>query len=410
MNLERFIAKRLIGSKSYKSSISAPIIKIAIVAIAVGVIMMLIAFATGLGLQNKIRDKISAFNGHITISNFDNNNAKVSLKPISKNQDFYPEFKSVNGITHVQGVAFKAGVIRTEDDFEGVVIKGLDTDYNWDVFKDYVVQGRLPNYKESLNDEVLISEYTSNRLNIKLGDKAVTYFLRDNTLERPLLRAFKVVGIYNSGFQEFDETYVIGDIRHIRRLNKWNDNDVGHFEVFIDDFSELEEKGVEVYEHIDSTLDSKNIKQQYYSIFEWLGMFDFNIALIIGIMILIAGINMITVLLVLILERTQMIGILKALGSNDNSIRKIFLYNAGYLIVVGLFWGNLIGLGLLFIQKYLKVLPLNPETYYVTEAPVYIGWYILFVNLGTLTLCLLMLLIPSYVISKINPIKAIKFD
>ena len=410
MNLERFIAKRLIGSKSYKSSISAPIIKIAIVAIAVGVIMMLIAFATGLGLQNKIRDKISAFNGHITISNFDNNNAKVSLKPISKNQDFYPEFKSVNGITHVQGVAFKAGVIRTEDDFEGVVIKGLDTDYNWDVFKDYVVQGRLPNYKESLNDEVLISEYTSNRLNIKLGDKAVTYFLRDNTLERPLLRAFKVVGIYNSGFQEFDETYVIGDIRHIRRLNKWNDNDVGHFEVFIDDFSELEEKGVEVYEHIDSTLDSKTIKQQYYSIFEWLGLFDFNIALIIGIMILIAGINMITVLLVLILERTQMIGILKALGSNDNSIRKIFLYNAGYLIVVGLFWGNLIGLGLLFIQKYLKVLPLNPETYYVTEAPVYIGWYILFVNLGTLTLCLLMLLIPSYVISKINPIKAIKFD
>ena len=220
----------------------------------------------------------------------------------------------------------------------------------------------------------------------------------------------KVVGIYNSGFLEFDETYVIGDIRHIRRLNKWNDNDVEHFEVFIDDFGELEEKGVEVYEHIDSTLDSKTIKQQYYSIFEWLGLFDFNIALIIGIMILIAGINMITALLVLILERTQMIGILKALGSNDNSIRKIFLYNAGYLIVVGLFWGNLIGLGLLFIQKYFKVLPLNPETYYVTEAPVYIGWYILFVNLGTLTLCLLMLLIPSYVISKINPIKAIKFD
>ena len=410
MNLERFIAKRLIGSKSYKSSISAPIIKIAIVAIAVGVIMMLIAFATGLGLQNKIRDKISAFNGHITISNFDNNNAKVSLKPISKNQDFYPEFKSVNGITHIQGVAFKAGVIRTEDDFEGVVIKGLDTDYNWDVFKDYVVQGRLPNYKESLNDEVLISEYMSNRLNIKLGDKAVTYFLRDNTLERPLLRAFKVVGTYNSGFQEFDETYVIGDIRHIRRLNKWNDDDVGHFEVFIDDFSELEQKGVEVYENIDSTLDSKTIKQQYYSIFEWLGLFDFNIALIIGIMILIAGMNMAQALLVLILERTQMIGILKALGSNDNSIRKIFLYNASYLIVVGLFWGNLIGLGLLFVQKYFKVLPLNPETYYVTEAPVYIGWYILFVNLGTLILCLLMLLIPSYVISKINPIKAIKFD
>ena len=410
MNLERFIAKRLIGTKSYKSSISAPIIKIAIIAIAVGVIMMLIAFATGLGLQIKIREKISAFNGHITISNYDNNNAKVSINPISKSQDFYPEFNTVEGISHIQGVAYKAGIIRTAEDFEGVIVKGLGTDYKWAVFEEYLVEGRLPNFNSKPNDEIILSSYMANRLQLKLGDKAITYFLRDESIERPLLRAFEIVGIYDSGFQEFDETYLIADIRHIRRLNKWEDNTVGHFEVFIDDFSKLEEKGQEIYEEIDSSLDAKTIRQQFYSIFEWLGLIDFNIALIIGIMIIMAGINMITALLVLILERTQMIGILKALGSTNFSIRKIFLYNAAYLVAVGLFWGNLIGLGLLLLQKYFKLLPLNPETYYVTEAPVYIGWYVLFINIGTLALCMLFLLLPSYIISRINPVKAIKFD
>jgi lipoprotein-releasing system permease protein len=220
-----------------------------------------------------------------------------------------------------------------------------------------------------------------------------------------------VKGIYDSGFQEFDELYFLGDIRHIRRMNNWEEDQVGGFEVFIDDFDKLDQKGMEVYENTDSLLDSRTIKQTYYSIFEWLSLFDFNIALIIGIMILVAGINMITALLVLILERTQMIGILKALGGGDWTIRKIFLYNAGYLILLGLFWGNLIGLGLLFIQKYFKLFPLNPETYYVTEVPVYIGWeYILAVNVGTLILCLLMLLIPSIIITRISPVKAMKFD
>jgi len=204
---------------------------------------------------------------------------------------------------------------------------------------------------------------------------------------------------------------LLADIRHIQRLNKWDSTQVGNFEVFLEDFDELEEKGQEIYENTGSFLDTQTIKQKYYSIFEWLSLFDFNIALIIGIMILVAGINMITALLVLILERTQMIGILKAIGANDWSVRKIFLYNAAYLIILGLFWGNLIGLGLLYAQKYFKLLPLNPETYYVTEAPVYIGWeYILAVNIGSLVLCMLMLLVPPYIITKISPVKAMKFD
>ena len=411
MNLEFFIAKRLIGAKQHKSSISAPIIKIAIIAIAIGVIMMLVSFATGIGLQEKIREKMSAFTGHIAITSFDNNNSEVSLRPVSIHQDFYPEFTSVDGVRHVQATAYKAGVIRTAKDFEGIVVKGVGTDYDWSYFEDFLVAGELPDFSGSLNAEVLISEYIANRLGFEVGDKVVTYFLREENYERTRLVAFEVKGIYNSGFQEFDELYLIADMRHIQRLNGWENDEVGGFEVFIDDFSKIDQKGQEIYESTSSFLDTRTIKQKYSNIFEWLSLFDFNIALIIGIMILVAGINMITALLVLILERTQMIGILKALGTNDWSIRKVFLYNAGYLIILGLFWGNLIGLGLLFAQKYLKLIPLNPETYYVTEAPVYIGWeYILTVNLGTLVLCMFMLLLPSYIITRISPVKAMKFD
>jgi len=411
LNIELFIAKRLIGAKQDKSSISAPIIKIAIAAIAIGVVMMLISFATGLGLQEKIREKMSAFKGHIVVSSYDNNNSQVSLNPISKDQDFYPEFREVEGIRHIQATAYKGAVIRTETDFEGIIVKGVGEDYDWQYFKEFLVEGRIPDVSQSLNDEVLMSQYTANRLGLEIGDKAITYFIREGSYDRPLLRAFVVTGIYNSGFQEFDETYLISDIRHIQRLNRWEPDQIGNFEIFLNDFGKLEEKGMEIYEKTSSYLDTRTIKQQYYSIFEWLSLFDFNIALIIGIMILVAGINMITALLVLILERTQMIGILKALGGSNWSIRKVFLYNAAYLILLGLFWGNLVGLGLLLAQKYFKLLPLNPETYYVTEAPVYLAWeYILGVNLGTLILCMFMLLVPSLIITRISPVKAMKFD
>jgi len=410
LNFEYFIVKRLISAKKYKSSISAPIIKIAITAIAIGVVMMLVSFATGLGLQEKIRDKIAAFNGHISISSYDNNSSKVSLKPVSTDQDFYPEFTSVEGIDHVQAVASTFGVIRTEEDFEGIVAKGVGADYKWDYFEEFLTQGRLPNYSENLNNEILISEYLANRLKLKNGDRVATYFMRDDS-DLPIQRSFEIVGVYESGFQEFDELYMLTDIRHIQRINRWEEDEIGNFEVFVEDFDELDTKGNEVYENTGSFLDTQTISQKYYSIFEWLSLFDFNMALILGIMILVSGINMITALLVLILERTQMIGMLKGLGAADWSIRKIFLYNAAYLIVLGLFWGNLIGIGLLALQKYFKLIPLDPRTYYVTEVPIYLSWdYILLVNAGTLILCMLMLLIPSVIISKISPVKAIKFD
>lgn len=410
MNFELFIAKRIIGSKTYKSSVSAPIIKIGIAAIAIGIVVMLIAIATGLGLQQKIRDKVVAFNGHIIIDNYDTNASDESQVPISLKQDFYPDFNAVEGVTHIQGTANKFTIIRTTTDFEGIFIKGVGKDYKWDYFKEFLVDGRLPDFTQKLNNEILISSYQANRLGFQIGDKFQTLF-GENLDRPPRIMSFEIVGIYNSGFQELDEKFCIADIRHIQRLNKWDKNQVGAFEVFIDDFSKINEKGEEVYREVPSLMKSTTVTRKYSSVFEWIKIFDNNTYGIIAIMILVAGINMITALLVLILERTQMIGILKALGTADWSVRKVFLYNASYLIGLGLLWGNSVGLGLLFAQKYFKLFPLNPDTYYVSEAPVYISLdYILILNIGTFIVCLLMLLIPSVIISKISPVKAIRFD
>lgn len=411
MNLEYFIARRLVTAKNHKSSISAPIIKIAIIAIAIGIIMMVIAVATGVGLQDKIREKVSAFNGHVIISNYDDNQSEVSVEPISIHQDFYPTFKTIEGINHVQAVASKAGIIRTENAFEGIVFKGVGKEYKWDVLDEYIVSGRKPNLKQNLNNEVMLSEYLANRLQLKVGDKFNTFFMKEDGNGMPNLRRFELVGIYNSGFQEFDATYLIGDIRHVQRINKWKPDQVGSFEVFIDDFSKIKEKGEEIYKAIPSTLNSETIEMKYFNIFEWLKLFDFNILVIIVIMIIVATINMVVALLVLILERTQMVGMLKALGATNWSVRKIFLYNAAYLIIKGLLWGNTISIGLLLIQKYFGIIKLPPENYYVTVAPVTIDIpAILIINAGTIIVCVTLLLIPSYIITKISPVKALRFD
>lgn len=411
MNLEYFISKRLITARDHKSSISAPIIKIAIAAIAIGMIMMIISVATGIGLQQKIRQKVAAFNGHIIITNYDENQSQLSITPISTHQDFYPKFKNVEGINHVQAVATKSGIIRTETAFEGIIFKGVGKDYRWNNLQEYLISGKLPNLNNQLNDEVLISEFLANRLNLKVGDKFNTFFMKEDTNQNPNLRVFRIIGIFNSGFQEFDSTFIIGDIRHIQRINKWESDQVGAFEVFVNDFNAIQEKGLEVYEKTGSTLDTQTIVEKYYYIFEWLKLFDFNIIVILIIMIAVATINMVVALLVLILERTQMIGILKSMGANNWAVRKIFLYNAFYLISKGLFWGNLIGIGMLLIQQNFGVIKLNPENYYVNEAPVFIDFgYIFLLNLGTILICLLILLIPSYIITKITPIKAIRFD
>ena len=412
MNFEYFIAKRLIQGKRKSSALSAPIVRIAIIAIAIGIMVMLVAVATGVGLQKKIREKVSAFNGHISISKYDTNNSEVSVQPISINQTFYPKFNSISGIRHIQGVASKAGIIRTDSDFEGVIVKGVGKDYDWTYFRDFIEEGELPDYRtDTINRSVLMSTYLANRLGFSVGDKVIVYFLKNEGQKRPNVRAFQLSALFDSGLEQFDQTYILSDIRHIQKLNKWQEDEIGNFEVYLDDFDQIDAKGDAIFEEIPSDLDTTPITQKFYTIFEWLKLFDMNIVGIIGIMILVAGINMITALLVLILERTQLIGMLKAMGATNWSIQKVFLYNAAYLVTIGLIWGNAIGILMLLIQKYIGFFELNPATYYVRTAPVYLNiGYILILNLGTLLTCILMLLIPSFVISKIPPAKAIKFQ
>jgi len=374
-------------------------------------VMMLIAIATTFGLQGKIREKVSAFSGDIMVSNFDGNNSEETVNPVSIKQDFYPNFTAVPEVSHVQAISTKAGIIRTETDFEGVMVKGLGADYDWNRIAEYIVEGRKPVFTEDkLNTETLISTYLANRLGFALGDKLIVYFINTDS-GRPTPLRLDIVGLYESAYQEFDKVYLMADIRHIRRINKWDKDAVGAFEIFVKDFDEVQHVKNKVYQNSGSTLRAMSVLERSPTIFEWIKLFDFNMYLIIAVMVIVAAINMIVALLVLILERTQMIGVLKAMGSTNWSIRKLFLYNSFYLIGVGLFWGNLIGLGILFVQKYFGIITLNPETYYVKEAPVFISlWHVLLLNIGVILLCLLIMIIPSYIITKINPAKSIRFE
>ncbi len=412
MKLEYFISKRLATSNEYKSSVSAPIIKIAIVAIAISIIMMLVSVSTGFGLQEKIRDKITSFNGHLTILNYDNNQSEITTVPLSLQQDFYPNFKNVPEVSKIQPFATIAGVVRTPETFEGIVYKGVSSDYDFNFISEYLKEGKLPQFSnDGMSNEILISDYLARRLKLKVGDKMQTYFMKDSGNKMPYIRSFEIVGIYDSGFKEFDETYVIGDLKHVQRLNKWDENEVGAFEIYVNDFTKINEINTKIYEDIPSDLNSISITDKYFGIFEWMKLFDFNIYMIIGIMIIVASINMIVALLVLILERTQMIGILKALGANNWTIRKIFLLNATHIVFRGLIWGNIIGLSILLLQKYFGIIKLDPTQYYVAEAPVYLNlYYILGLNAMVILLCYIILIIPSYMITKISPVKAIKYQ
>ena len=306
----------------------------------------------------------------------------------------------------------KGGIIRTEKTFEGIIAKGVGKDFDPQYMQRYLKAGKLPHFaSDSISNEVLISEYLANRLELSVGDTCNTLFLREDSMGIPNQRNFTIAGIYTSGFQQFDATYILVDIRQLQKINKWSEQQAGLFEVYIKDFDQMERTGAYIYDHIPAEYDSQTIAQKYPTIFEWFHTFDLNILIIISIMVIVGGVNMITAILVLILERTPMIGTLKALGATSWSIRKIFLYNAAYLIGLGLFWGNLIGLGLLFVQYYFTPLKLDPSIYYVSEVPIYIHLgYILALNVGILVVCLLMLLVPSYIVSKISPIRAIKFE
>jgi len=408
LKTEFFIANR-ITSKN-KANFSRPIIRIAMLSIALGVAVMIVSVAIVTGFQKEIRNKVIGFGGHISITGF-NDNISMESTPLSINQPFYPSITNQKGITHIQVFATKAGIIKTDEDIQGVVLKGIGPDYNWTFFKDKIIKGKpfLISDTGKTND-IILSEYLASQLKLDTGMHLLMYFINEGQTQ-PSLRKFNICGIYNTGLEEFDKMYVLGDIKHIQRLNNWDSSQVGGFEIIIEDFSKLEEITEQVYTSIDYNLTCANIREQYPQIFDWLEFQDVNVTIIIIMMVLVAAINMVSALLILIIEKTSLIGILKALGMRNWGVRKVFIANAFYLILRGLFWGNIIALIFCLIQMHFGIIKLDPASYYVREVPINLDVLnILLINFGTIVVCLLVLIIPTYVVTRISPVKAIRFS
>ena len=409
MNLEYFISKNIIKGDARSKKFTKPIIRISIAAIALGLTVMIVAISIVSGFQQEIRNKVIGFGSHIQITSYDSQNT-YEASPISKSQDFYPSIDTIDGIKHIQVFANKAGIIKTNEEIYGVVVKGIGSDFDWEFFDKNLIEGELVRVKEGeLKNDLLISKTIADKMKLKIGDKTFIYFIQQNGQLRP--KDFIVKGIYKSGLEQFDNLYVLSDIAHVQKRNGWTENQVGGFEILINSYDDLDKLDLFVYDNIGYDLHSTTIVRQNPDIFNWLELQDVNVIVIIVLMVVVAAINIISALLILILERTNMIGILKALGMPNWNVRKIFMYNAVYLVVKGLIWGNVIGLGLCFLQMHFGFLTLPQESYYVSVVPVKLNFYNIFLlNIGTLLICAAMMIIPSYVITKITPIKAIRFD
>lgn len=407
LNYELFIAKRISFSKEGGTFISRPIIRIAMSGVALGFAVMVIALGIVTGFKKEIREKVIGFGSHIQVSNYDENNS-FETKPISDKQPFLAELKNDPAIGHVQTFATKAGIVKTNEEIEGVVAKGIGADFDWSFFETRMAEGSILQFHDSAkSNDVVISRILSQKLNLHTGDDLVMYFIQ----QPPRARKFRIAGVYETGLEEFDKLYLFCDIAQIQKLNDWKQDQVGGFEIKIRDFDDLEKTGSKVYAMTGSDLNAKTIKEMYPQIFDWLDLQNINAIIIITLMIIVAGINMISALLIIILERVNMIGTLKALGAGNISIRKIFIYVSGFLLFRGLLIGNLIGIGLCLLQQNFQWIQLDQESYYISHVPVSLNLiHILLLNCGTLLTCLGMLVLPSVIITRISPIQAIKYS
>ena len=414
MNTEIFIARKLIFSKDNRKSISRSILNIAIFGISLGLAVMIVAMAVVTGFKNEITRKVVGFASHIQILNFDSN-ISYETQPINSKQEFLTALREDPSIASVQVFATKAGIIKTKSDIQGVVLKGVGPAYDWGFLKDYMKEGEILSFTDSArSNDVLLSRYIASLLKLNLNDDFLMYFIQDP----PRMRRFTVAGIFETSLEEFDKVFIFGDIRHIQKLNDWSEEQISGFEVNITKFSELEKQTYNVmntvgfgFEEDGSRLKVANIHDKYPQIFDWLNLQDMNVLIILILMLVVAGFNMVSGLLILILDRTNMIGILKALGSPNVSIRKIFMYQSGFLIIRGLFWGNIIGIGICLLQKYTGIMELDQSSYYLNTVPVNLNvLHILALNLGTALAIILMLILPSMIISRISPARAIRFE
>jgi lipoprotein-releasing system permease protein len=414
LNFEHFIAKRVIAEKETGKKISRPIITIAIISIVLGLAVMILSVAIVTGFKTEIRNKMIGFGSHIQIVNYDSNNS-YETQPINKNQDFLPELDAVEGVVNYQVFAIKAGMMKTKEAVQVVVLKGIGCDFNWTFFESNLINGNVINLIDSsYSNNIVISNYIANLLKLEVGDKVTMYFAQSP----PRARRFVVSGIYETGLEELDRVFALVDIKHIQRLNDWEQNQVSGYEILIDDFEKIDEYKDEItdiaglqFAEDGSRLKIQSIKDKYPQIFAWLNIQDTNVWIILGLMVIVAGFNMVSGLLIIILERARMIGVLKSLGTQNWSIRKMFIYQSGYLIGKGMLWGNIIGILICLIQFYFHPFKLDPESYYVAYVPIKLKIsHLVLLNFGVMAVTLLMMIIPSSLISRISPDKAIRFN
>jgi lipoprotein-releasing system permease protein len=414
LNTELFIVRRMIGSRKGRKSFSRSIVGIAIFGIALGLTVMIVAVAIVTGFKNEISSKVTGFGAHIQIVNMDSNLSYETI-PVPADVESIHQIGNLPGIRNIQPYAIKAGIIKTGDEIHGAVLKGVDSGYDWYFLEKHLTEGNLLNVVDSVrSSQVVISENTSRLLKLGIGDRFTMYFIQDP----PRARTFTIQGIYNTSLEEFDQLYIFSDIKQVQRLNDWELGEVSGYEVIVDQMKDLSQATEAVREMVafdflddGSRLRVENIQEKYSQIFDWLNLQDMNVIILILLMIIVAGFNMISGLLILILERTNMIGILKALGTTNASIRKIFLYQSAYLTLVGLLWGNLIGIVVCLLQKHLNLISLDPSSYYLDTVPINLNLlHVFLLNIGTLAITFIFLLLPSMIIARISPDKSIRFN
>ncbi len=415
MKWESFVARRIYLDKEHKHEVSPPAVRLAIAGVALGLAVMILTVAIVVGFKKEIREKVVGFGSHIRVSAF-SSNTTYETPPIQFSDSVAQLLAADEEIVRVEPYATKPGIFKTDDHYMGIVLKGVMPGYDTSFFATYLIDGSVPHYTDSVvSDRILISQAIASKLSIGVGDGVLAYFVQNEAVRA---RKFIVDGIYKTDLSDFDNLFVIGDARQVQRLNAWQPDQYSGFELRVAHYDKLDDTTYRLYTQLLMKPDAYG--QHYYTqsvrelnpvFFGWLDLLDMNVWVIIILMAIVAGFTMISGLLVIILEKTSMIGVLKSLGASNRSIRAIFLYVSAFLVGKGLLWGNVVGLSLCLIQKYFHVLKLNPEAYYIPYVPIELNiWYILLLNIGSLVVSMLMLLGPSYIVALIRPAQTVKYE
>ncbi len=407
MNFPRFIAARL-RRRTEQRLFSSTVTRIGIASIAIGLAVMILAFSVLFGFKGTIQEKLFSLSAHLKVTRYTLNQSyeETALPRQSKLSESY---QNLSLIRHLQMVAHKAGILKTPDNLQGVLFKGVGNDFDWNIFQQNLVEGKLPDFKSDTSDskQVIISRSIANQLQLKTGDGVVIYFIQNP----PRPRKLKVTGIYETGLEELDKQLIIGDLRLVQKLNGWGPDTVGGYEIFVKDFSRIQEAKAQVVKVLEPEQDLRTVIDEYLPLFDWLSLLDRNLTVFLTLILFVASFNMVSVLLVLIMERISMIGLLKALGSSNWQIRRIFLWQGVSMILKGLLIGNVVGIGLCLLQKKYRLFPLDPENYYMSYVPIEINWTVtLLLNIAILLLVTLVLILPTFIIARMKPVSAIRFS